>query len=423
MDVCIDGIGAVPGGAKTSDAVPGHMKHPNAPGYDKWAGGGSKKNASMLSTGNTSCGFHAEDIVKINFVYGRELDELKPRLRQMWATRNLVVGAGVNPLREQMDFVGALVSLARASPLFVPADCGEHGPHTPHCGTVLSGLRPAAQVDQLQKRLEATFGASFLREHRSQPWLNASEQRRHAQSLLTALKANFSFYRQVCLTHEKDTTSCNAQAQSEILGQMACDPVNDTVSDDCMYAELRRCGDCANNTMHFFEYTRFHGPLALFGTKMSRNAVMGQCEEFSRAGYALLASQGFEARYVLDFTDHVWIEVKLPDKNGKLQWVHADPSEGVLDSPLMYEKGWGKKLTMIFAFTPWSVEHVTGTYTKDYQGTVLRRGVPEYILTKLLEEANDRLKYELPMRQWGYHSGSKDRSFAEVALWTHFERN
>merc|ERR1740138_1658918 len=100
----------------------------------------------------------------------------------------------------------------------------------------------------------------------------------------------------------------------------------------------------------------------------------------------MLSSLGYEARYVLDFTDHVWIEVKLGGKEGK--WVHADPSEGVLDSPLMYEKGWGKELTMIFAFTPHHVEHVTAKYTTDYKATVSRRGISERDLAFTLTEVN-----------------------------------
>lgn len=105
-------------------------------------------------------------------------------------------------------------------------------------------------------------------------------------------------------------------------------------------------------------------------------------------------------------------------------WVHADPSEGVLDSPLMYEQGWGKKLTMIFALTPWNVEHVTSRYTANYKATVARRGLMEDVLGRVLAEANQRLKYELPTKPWGYGSGglptSSDLTLEELALWSHF---
>ena len=66
----------------------------------------------------------------------------------------------------------------------------------------------------------------------------------------------------------------------------------------------------------------------------------------------MLASLGYNVRYVLDFTDHVWVEVRLPTASKDGRWVHADPSEGVLDNPLMYEKGWGRS-----SYTKQSVTH------------------------------------------------------------------
>ena len=53
---------------------------------------------------------------------------------------------------------------------------------------------------------------------------------------------------------------------------------------------------------------------------------------------------GFETRYVLDFTDHVWTEV-WSRRFGR--WIMADSCEGKIDEPCMYEKGWGKKLNAI----------------------------------------------------------------------------
>lgn len=393
-------------------------KHPNSPGYAEWA---KKNGVSFLGRETVPCNFshfNTSDI-QVSVIKDWDLEALRPKLQSLWSQRRLIVGYGMNPLHQQMDFGEALMSLARNSPLVTPAECDKG--NVPHCNAVLSGLSKTASLGALNSSLGEVFGQKFLAEHRYRKEDNTTEQRRHVQAVLWELKKNFFFYYQKCLVHEHDTADCNQKADSELLGQVACQPQDDEVSDDCVYAELRFCSDCKSAST-FFEYSRFHGPLALFDTKNNRKAVMGQCEEFSRAGHALLALLGYETRYVLDFTDHVWIEVRIP-KGPKGEWIHADPSEGVMDQPLMYETGWGKQLTMIFAFTPWTVEHVTSRYTKDYAATVIRRGIADERLNSVVDAVNSRLKYELPLDSWGYqlHRSSKDRSLREVALWSHFE--
>ena len=56
---------------------------------------------------------------------------------------------------------------------------------------------------------------------------------------------------------------------------------------------------------------------------------------------------GFQTRYILDLTDHVWNEVYSVKKN---KWCHVDSCEQTWDAPMTYERGWGKSLTYVFAF-------------------------------------------------------------------------
>ena len=45
--------------------------------------------------------------------------------------------------------------------------------------------------------------------------------------------------------------------------------------------------------------------------------------------------------------------------------MHIDPCETVINNPLMYETGWGKKLTWIMAIEETQIIDVTSTYTND----------------------------------------------------------
>jgi hypothetical protein len=417
-------------------------KHPNAPGYKKWKL--SKMHASDSATlfaqdagdvdgaavaaaesgrgGNTS----------VQRLESSELEALLPHLQQLWAERRLVIGTrGVNPLQRQMSLNETLVAIAREAPEVVTEGCVGSTSGRLRCGSFFSGMRSVATALEVRGVLEAAFGADFLEQQKFEPLLEGADQRRRVQALLTAMKGTYSFYHQGCLFQANKCTS-TANAKSGLLGQISCRSEEDTPADDCVYAELRFCDDtmpCSSSggagAPGFFEYSRFHGPLTLFRTGATRSWVMGQCEEFSRAFYALLVSLGYEARYVLDFTDHVWVEVRLASRNSSAggaerHWVHADPSEGVLDEPLMYERGWGKNLSIIVAFTPWSIEHVTRSYTGNYSATVLRRGISEKMLEKAVREANLQLSSQLPLQSWGHSAPlrSADRNLENVALWS-----
>lgn len=345
---------------------------------------------------------------------------MKSQLQAMWQEGRLIVGMGYNPVEQgSMDLVSVLESLARRSPMLTGKHCvlGE----VTDCDAVLSGHRTVS-ASKLRVALEDILGSQFLQQHRFDFRWNETTQRSHVQSVLTALKQGYQFYQGSCLKM-KGISDCNQFVPSVLIGRRACSGEDRAVQNDCVYSELRLCPVCGDAGARFFDYSRFHGPLALFLTKHNRGQVMGQCEEFSRAGHALLSILGYKTRYVLDFTDHVWIEIWLPHEK---RWVHADPSEGVLDNPLMYERNWGKNLTMIFAFTPMGIEHVTATYTEKYNETVRRRGISDEGLATVLEAANERLLYELPVQPWGHtaHDENADPlTLNEVALWSFFGSN
>ena len=85
---------------------------------------------------------------------------------------------------------------------------------------------------------------------------------------------------------------------------------------------------------------------------------------------------------MLDFTDHVWVEVWLPSVQ---RFVHCDPCERAQDTPLMYEQGWNKKLTHVLSFSRYGVSDSIARYSRK-QNTVLTRRCAEVLLESCVAE-------------------------------------
>ena len=83
-----------------------------------------------------------------------------------------------------------------------------------------------------------------------------------------------------------------------------------------------------------------------------------------------MRSLDFDARYILDFTDHVWCEVYSASQE---RWLHSDPCENALDKPLLYEHGWNKKLSYVIAFSHYETLDVTWRYTSRQTEVMQRR--------------------------------------------------
>ena len=141
--------------------------------------------------------------------------------------------------------------------------------------------------------------------------------------------------------------------------------------------EVYRCGACG-------KIYRFPRSVALRHVLETRR---GRCGEYSRLFFKTTEALGYVSRWVVDWEDHVWVEVGLPGKG----WVHLDPCEAAVDEPLLYE-GWGKKQTYILAFSREEVQDVTRGYTTDWEGALGRRTVSGEEMAGLLEGANGVLK-------------------------------
>eukprot|EP00804_Cyclotella_cryptica_P015174 CCRYP_000719-RA/>CCRYP_000719-RA protein AED:0.01 eAED:0.01 QI:172/1/1/1/1/1/2/567/798 len=186
--------------------------------------------------------------------------------------------------------------------------------------------------------------------------------------------------------------------------------------------ELYRCRSCDSFT-RFPRYNR-----ALWITHTRR----GRCGEYSMLLYRFLRAMGYEKlRWVVDWADHVWVEVWLGERGGSVvngtgmngRWVHCDPCEASVDEPLLYQ-GWGKNQTYIVAFfDPFKnkslkvesaladdrtlqnfeiplVEDVTSRYTSDEVKFIHdRRGISSEFMSETIQEMSIRLSEMLSNHQ------------------------
>jgi len=140
--------------------------------------------------------------------------------------------------------------------------------------------------------------------------------------------------------------------------------------------ELYKCAVCSEIT----RFPRYNNVKKLLETRKGRCGEWAQC--FTLCARAL----GYEVRIVYDWTDHVWTEVYSESQQ---RWLHCDSCENAIDTPLLYEAGWGKKLNYIVAFSLEEVFDVTQRYTKKYTEVQTRRTVvPENWLAEAIAKAH-----------------------------------
>lgn len=151
---------------------------------------------------------------------------------------------------------------------------------------------------------------------------------------------------------------------------------DDEIQGNASRVEIYECDVCHGLT----RFPRYNNPVKLLSTRT------GRCGEWANCFTLCCRAMGFDARYVLDVTDHVWTEVYSTAQN---RWLHCDSCEDQLDAPLTYEVGWGKNLSYIFAFSKDQVVDVARRYTKDWESVLSRRvDVPEEWLEQVLERLN-----------------------------------
>ncbi|KAK1680372.1 hypothetical protein QYE76_041220 [Lolium multiflorum] len=152
--------------------------------------------------------------------------------------------------------------------------------------------------------------------------------------------------------------SCDRETSMVGMGN----PLPSEIEFGASRVEIYRCNHCSSIT----RFPRYNDPYKLIQTRK------GRCGEWANCFTFYCRAFGYEARLILDFTDHVWTECY---SNLYGRWMHLDPCEGVYDNPLLYEKGWSKKLDYAIAISKDGVRDVTKRYTRKWHEVLSRRTI------------------------------------------------
>ena len=113
-------------------------------------------------------------------------------------------------------------------------------------------------------------------------------------------------------------------------------PLSDEIQGKASRTELYQCHKCGA----FTRFPRYNSAWHVMAH------ARGRCGEYSLLLFRLLRALGHETRWVVDWADHVWVEV-FSDRAGA--WIHLDPCEAAVHENYLYQ-GWGKKQTYVLAF-------------------------------------------------------------------------
>jgi hypothetical protein len=252
------------------------------------------------------------------------------------------------------------------APTSAPASAASHGtPAGAQFVARIAGYYAAAMEYEdpvLQAKALACLPVDELRDEAARSG-HACPDAALAKALLSWFKRDFFVW-----VNSPECWACGGESES--VGGVSPTPTE--AKHRAGRVELHQCKKCHAQQ----RFARYNDPAKLLETRR------GRCGEWQQVFTLMCISLGLNARAAHDETDHVWTEVWSRTES---RWMHADSCEDCLDEPLLYESGWGKKLTYVIATGKGCVADVTRRYTANFTELLSRRTIvgEEWLQTQL----------------------------------------
>ena len=197
----------------------------------------------------------------------------------------------------------------------------------------------------------------------------------------------------------------------EMQGTGSGQPTAEDLSWGASRIELYACASCGSQE----RFPRYNHPLKLLETRR------GRCGEWANIFTCICTVFGFDARLVLDWTDHVWTEIYCESQS---RWIHVDSCEAAVDTPLVYESGWKKSLSYCIAISRYEIQDVTFRYSlkEPKELSSRRKECTDLWLASFILIVNSSLQLDLPIETKNKYTLRFIQEMIEL-LWTPWKEN